>query len=358
MPSRLEHLRYLSYRWERAGFVLTVVAIAAIWTRELGTAPAATRPAMAMAMVAPGPAPTVGVQPPQLPGAPHPRLTARVIANGVPVADAEVSISDGSGPVRATARTDHEGIVELDALAPGAYELWAVRGAEASRVVRIAELAAGPIDLALEPASRVHGEITADGPVPPGATVQLVPRDVDHVVRIAALDERGHFAIDGVPYGHWRVETSLPGHVQLADQILHVTPGDAALTVGMQRAGTVAGTVVDDAGTPVGNATIVLREQAGPAPATARPFTLEALGLRWVHPLAGARQLPANDSGRFGAPRPGSRPAECARGHCGLDLGSVRGSTVHAAADGEIAAVFADSRTEAGRVIVIDHGGA
>jgi murein DD-endopeptidase MepM/ murein hydrolase activator NlpD len=332
---------------------LVVIAVSLSSTRALPAGPMATLPAIA----APHAAPPAAVAAPQLPSAPRSMLTARVTANGAPVAEAYVSISDGSSPVLATARTDHEGVVRFDAVAPGPYELWAVRDAHASRVLRIAEVTATPLELALEPAGRVRGQVTLEGPVPPGATVQLVPRDIDHAVRIAALDERGRFAIDGVPYGHWRVEASVPGHVQRADQILHVTPGEVSLVVEVQRAGTVHGTVVDAAGAPIANATIVLRDQALPAPATLRPFTLEALGLRWVHPLAGARLLPANDSGRFGAPRPGSRPAECARGHCGLDLGSVRGSIVHAAADGEIAAVFAESRTEAGRVVVIDHGG-
>jgi murein DD-endopeptidase MepM/ murein hydrolase activator NlpD len=353
MPSRVKHMRHMWYRCERVGSLLTLVVIAVISTRESRTESTTTFPAITV----PQRPPPVPVLAPQIPSAPRSVLTARVIANGTPVADADVSISDGSSPALATARTDREGVVQFDALAPGAYELWAVRDAQASRIMRISEVTTNPLDLVLEPASRVRGEVTVDGPVPPGATVQLVPRDVDHVVRIAALDERGHFAIDGVPYGHWRVETSVPGHVQLADQILHVTAGETALVVGMQRAGTVRGTVVDAAGTPIANATIVLRDQALPAPATQRPFTLEALGLRWVHPLAGSRLLPVNDSGRFGALRPGSRPAECTRGHCGLDLGSVRGSIVHAAADGEIAAVFAESRTEAGRVVVIDHGG-
>jgi murein DD-endopeptidase MepM/ murein hydrolase activator NlpD len=353
MPFRIEHMRPMWCRFERVGFLLALLAIAVISTSERRPAPAASSPANVASQLAP-PVPVIA---PQVPSAPRPMLTARVIEDGTPVAGADVSISDGSSPVLATARTDRDGIVQFEALAPGAYELWATHDARASRIVRISELTVDLHNLPLEPASRVHGEITIDGPVPPGATVLLVPRDVDHAVRTAALDERGQFTIDGVPHGHWRVETSVPGHVQLAEQILHVTAGETALVVAMQRAGTVRGTVVDAAGAPVANATIVLRDQASPAPATQRPFTLEALGLRWVHPLAGARLLPANDSGRFGAPRPGSRPAECARGHCGLDLGSVRGSTVHAAADGEIAAVFAESRTEAGRVVVIDHGG-
>ena len=47
----------------------------------------------------------------------------------------------------------------------------------------------------------------------------------------------------------------------------------------------------------------------------------------------------ANESTIFGATRPGQRPAECGRGHCGVDLFDARGTTVHAVADGQVVAV-------------------
>ncbi|MGE3545736.1 MAG: carboxypeptidase regulatory-like domain-containing protein, partial [Kofleriaceae bacterium] len=78
--------------------------------------------------------------------------------------------------------------------------------------------------------------------------------------------------------------------------------------------------------------------------------------LRWIHPLAGKRALPAHDGVRFGGRRPGSRPTECGQGHCGVDLGWQRGAVVHAAADGEVAAAYTESRGEAGRYVAIDHG--
>lgn len=351
MPSRVEHVRQLRRHCRRTTLVLGGVAIAVIAARQAQTHLAGKlSPSAASRVVSTIPA----IVP--VPSAPRQALTVRVLA-GTPVADVDVSLSDGSGPSIARVRTDRDGLARFEDLAPGAYELWATHAARASRVARIAEVPAQPLELTLEPASQVRGKVVLDGPVPVGATVRLVPRDLDHVVHIAALDARGQFAIDGVRHGHWRVEASIPGHVQRAAQTLEVDGPTTSLVVAMQRAGTVSGTVVDGAGVPVANATIVLRDQALPAPGAQSPLALDARGLHWIHPLAGSRLFPANGSGRFGAPRPGPRPAECSRGHCGLDLGSVRGSTVHAAADGEIAAVFPVSRTEAGRVVVIDHGG-
>ncbi|MGZ3428738.1 MAG: M23 family metallopeptidase [Polyangia bacterium] len=56
----------------------------------------------------------------------------------------------------------------------------------------------------------------------------------------------------------------------------------------------------------------------------------------WLHPLAGPfRRMPARDSRVFGAERPGERPIECRKGHCGVDLGGeIWGEQVHAAHDG------------------------
>jgi hypothetical protein len=55
--------------------------------------------------------------------------------------------------------------------------------------------------------------------------------------------------------------------------------------------------------------------------------------------------------------RSGTRPAECGRGHCGIDLYQPRGNIVHAVADGQIVALFPESRAEAGRTVVVHHGG-
>src|SRR5262245_11308275 len=66
-----------------------------------------------------------------------PSITARVVENGAPVADADVSISDGSKPLLATAHTDRDGIVHFAELEPGAYELWATHATSASEISRV-----------------------------------------------------------------------------------------------------------------------------------------------------------------------------------------------------------------------------
>jgi murein DD-endopeptidase MepM/ murein hydrolase activator NlpD len=49
------------------------------------------------------------------------------------------------------------------------------------------------------------------------------------------------------------------------------------------------------------------------------------------------RRMPVRDSRVFGAERPGDRPIECRKGHCGIDLGGeIWGEQVHAAHDGTV----------------------
>jgi murein DD-endopeptidase MepM/ murein hydrolase activator NlpD len=58
----------------------------------------------------------------------------------------------------------------------------------------------------------------------------------------------------------------------------------------------------------------------------------------WLHPLPGPfRRMPSRDSRVFGAERPGDRPIDCRKGHCGVDLGGeIWGEQVRAAHDGVV----------------------
>lgn len=350
MGSRLTDI---GRRCRRAASQLVWVAVALVATSGGADVPVAMQP--------PGFAiPELAVrasEPPRITIAPAPSITARVIANGEPVADAEISISDGSQPRLATARTDRDGIVHFAELEPGAYELWAARGDVASAVARVMDVAPdSTIDIVLDrPAVALRGRLVTGGSLPDEATVQLVPQDLDHVTRVATVLRDGTFELAGLPHGRWRVEVSAAGHVQLAEQTVVVGADPGELVVRLQRTGVVIGTIVDPGGTPIANATIVLRDQSDSA--VQKPVTLSPSRMRWVHPLAGTRVMPPNDATIFGAPRAGQRPAECGRGHCGIDLFQPRGSIVHAVADGTIAAVFPESRGEAGRLVAIHHGG-
>lgn len=335
----------------RGPLAVAAAALALLAPTEHATDRPDARPAISPAPI------TAAPTPPALPAATAPHesgLRVVVLADGAPAADAEVSISDGSSPVLATTRTDREGHVRFADLPPGPYELWAARDAQASSLVRLELDGDARAELELQPATIVQGELVLDGSVPLGASVQLVPLDLDHAVRVASVDDTGRFVVAGVPAGRWRIEADVPGYVQTDEAIVIAREAETTTSLALVRTGAIVGKVVDSSGVPIANATVTLRDSAGKP---LWPFTLAPSRARWIHPLAGARQLPVNGSTRFGAVRPGSRPAECGRGHCGVDLGHERGHVVHAVANGTVAALFPENRTEAGRVVAIQHGG-
>jgi murein DD-endopeptidase MepM/ murein hydrolase activator NlpD len=299
-------------------------------------------------------------------------IAARVAdEHGAAVAGAEVRLSDGSAIVTATGTTGADGIARFADLVPGPYELWAGAPGAATPLARITvdgapvDAPPPPIELALAPAGTVTGRVVTDGPTPATAAVALVPIELDHAVRVAPLDTAGGFALASVPPGRWRLQAAAPGYLPEARvvEVTAGTPRGPALAIALRRAASVAGTVVDATGAPIAGAPVVLRAHgaADPAEADRRRTVETSRPLRWIHPLAadartGERQMPIRDSRRFGAARPGTRPAECGLGHCGNDLGTERGSVVHAAADGTVARAYTEIRHEAGRYVAIDHG--
>lgn len=76
----------------------------------------------------------------------------------------------------------------------------------------------------------------------------------------------------------------------------------------------------------------------------------------WVHPVAGIEQrVPTKHSRRFGAEREGERPAECGKGHCGVDLFDGRGTPVVAVAFGVVTLIRHDPNRRSGRYVRVQH---
>ena len=94
---------------------------------------------------------------------------------------------------------------------------------------------------------------------------------------------------------------------------------------------------------------IIIEEVAQPAPDIDHE--------QWVHPIPGTNQLiPVRLSRRFGAKRVGDdRPAECGRGHCGLDYMNPRGHPVVAVKDGVIERIVHDPDRPSGKYVRLLH---
>lgn len=82
-------------------------------------------------------------------------------------------------------------------------------------------------------------------------------------------------------------------------------------------------------------------------------------GDRWVHPLAGpVRRLPERPTRRFGVDRAHDSHESCRGGHCGVDVGELRGESVLAAHDGVVERVVrAESGDKGGRYVRLLHAG-
>jgi len=82
-------------------------------------------------------------------------------------------------------------------------------------------------------------------------------------------------------------------------------------------------------------------------------------GDRWYHPLAGpVRRLPLRPTSRFGAGRDHDSPESCRQGHCGVDIGEVKGEPILAAHDGVVERVVREENDlHGGRYVRLLHNG-
>jgi murein DD-endopeptidase MepM/ murein hydrolase activator NlpD len=79
---------------------------------------------------------------------------------------------------------------------------------------------------------------------------------------------------------------------------------------------------------------------------------------RWVHPLPGPlRRLPERPSRKFGVGRDHDSPESCGSGHCGVDIGEVRGEPVLAVHDGTVERVVREPKDGSGRYVRLLHYG-
>ncbi len=299
--------------------------------------------------------------------------------DGRAVAGVQVALSDGSGPATRVVKTGAHGEFRFDELVPGLYELWAQGQGRASPVLGVPRFGPGPhapVDVALQAATAIRGRVIDHGEHG-GLAAKLVLTSTTGATRgrLTTSDADGYFLFDGALPGRFTIEADAAGYVELTEYavVVEAEQKQTEIELRLRKGGVALGQVVDASGEPVVGAELILsrRDQKGGQSysAAARSqralrFTADARSAagpalaRWVHPLAGKRLLPANASRHFGAARAGQRPAECGRGHCGVDLGKARGQVVHAAADGKVISVVRESRSQAGRFVSIEHVGA
>lgn len=224
---------------------------------------------------------------------PAARLRGRVVTrDGEPVEDVRVL---AEAPMMRTQRgvSDSAGVFVIDGLAPAVYQLRAlgdrwIGEAQQTFTVDLGDTLEDVV-LQVQPAASVSGRLTNidDSPCAEGR-VELGPGEADFTVPMLHTDAsvRGDFAFEAVPPGSYQVAVTCYPDVRQPLSTLRVGADDVTgLLLRNKRRSMIVGRVLDSAGAPVRQLSLILR---GPTPDAAWPV------------------VPTDDEGRFvfrGLPR-------------------------------------------------------
>jgi len=270
----------------------------------------------------------------------------------------QVRLLDGSGNGGLVRETDAAGIAMFDGLTAGAYQLWASTPGSASSLLTVEaypeDETQAPTVVTLAPAMHLSGTVRAPNGLGLRSTITLIPSGHDHAVIKSESNAAGEFAVPSLPKGVWEIEVNSENFSQSEIIRVHALQAKAHQTIELAPKAAISGLVLDEHGHNVVGAQVRVTEIGRRQRPRAAQMPL-GHRIRWVHPLPGVRQLPVRHTRRFGAERSGVRPSECGNGHCGVDLGGVRGSAVIAAAAGHVVVASNDDRGKSGRYVAIEH---
>ncbi|MCP4446099.1 MAG: peptidoglycan DD-metalloendopeptidase family protein [Myxococcales bacterium] len=291
---------------------------------------------------------------------PHSQIVIRVVdATGKNSEGSVVHLLDGSGAQGIAHTADAAGLVVFDELAQGVYQAWASTPGYVSSLTTVEayseEETRSPHRIELAGATKFTGHVETLGGLGLTAELALFPLGHDHAVFRGKSDSMGDFVFASLPKGEWQVVALAGEHAQSEVLRVHSVGVTAHIVVPMAPRAALAGRVANQRGEPVVGAQIRVSTAGATHKRITATSTPSLVGPRWMHPLTGRRELPIRDTRRFGARRAGARPLECGNGHCGVDLGSVRGAPVVAAADGVVVVASDDDRGKSGRYVALEH---
>ncbi|WP_426734180.1 carboxypeptidase regulatory-like domain-containing protein [Myxococcus faecalis] len=192
-------------------------------------------------------------------------LTGRVLSSGAPAKDVEVVAVREEGELPLKLRTDPEGrfAFELD---PGVYVLTAEReGRHALARVTVEKTPPAEVVMNLGEAFHVEGSVfgaTQREPVA-GAVVTATSQLLPHRELKATTGTDGRYRLGPVEPGPWDFLVEARGYIDLPHgQELKLTPGSSRHDFTLERAASISGRVVDEAGHPIAGIHLNL-EQAG-----------------------------------------------------------------------------------------------
>lgn len=196
----------------------------------------------------------------------------------------------------------------------------------------------------------VQGKIVGKS-IPSSGTVGIFRKDSKYPAKRTEIKADRTFKLDGVPSGTWTSTLFSSSHYNANDADFSVAKNLSGMHIDAIPKHQVTGRVLDSKGNPIENVRVFIPGKDALPMVSKEPMP-------WTYPIAGDKKtLKLSPSRSFGAFRPGKRPLECLKGHCGIDIGSTKGQGILAAASGKVIKLSKKNTGLAGKFIKIDHDG-
>ncbi|KFE68753.1 carboxypeptidase-like regulatory domain-containing protein [Hyalangium minutum] len=228
------------------------------------------------------------------------RLAGLVLSEGTPAPGTEVRLTAGSEAGQVTT-ADAQGRFVFEGLKPLGYELTAERAGRFARAevhLRTMELSAEEVVLRLGESRHVEGTVRDDAGNPiPGARVALWrKRDYGQNWKVFT-DEEGHYRVGPLPLSDYVFDVTAPRYRHVENEVHAITREPVPLDFTLPRAFSLAGTLVDEEGVPVAEASLELISGDGEQPQGTQSNTMTEEDGRFVldAPAAGTWTLSTED---------------------------------------------------------------
>jgi len=268
---------------------------------------------------------------------PGQKISGRVVEDGgnglrgVEVRGEVAALAAGEDPLAALARTDASAGFSIGPFLPGSYRLTAARPGYVLRRAPTIDLAATvarppPVVLELLRGAHVIGRVldargapvaaahircvasamddltVGTGPLPLAAEAAALPSGAGRALgstRVALADASGRFVVDDLIPGRYRVEVAHAGLEPLRTDEFVVAPGERRDlgTLSLRLGFPVEGRVVDDNGSPIEGARVLIGGSAAGEPAPGFYALTDSGGRFSIAVPAGSYQLTAGASG-------------------------------------------------------------
>jgi len=201
------------------------------------------------------------------------KISGKVVCDGVGVADVLVQAKLG-GRIVASAKTDADGNFTIRFLAAGVYRITARKAGYAEGSVSGIRLEEGEelsgVVVELERGGAIVGRVLDEAGQPvDGALIHAWLYRGKRVARTfkTATDEQGHFRLDNLPQGNYRLRATAKGYLNERHYEDTTVSADQESEVNfmLQKGASISGIITDEAGNSIHKARVTLAKSDGTA---------------------------------------------------------------------------------------------